>query len=1399
MSRTRRELWIPLVLGAGSFALAFAQRPGWATADTKINLHVSPGAYLSQAAAMWTSTGQLGDVQAGQQTGYLFPMGPFFALGHALGISDWVVQRLWLGSLLALATWGMVRLLDALLGGRRGSAQLVAGAVLVLNPFVVTYVNRTTVTLLAYAALPWLMLVVHRGLRDPRRWRWAAAAALLVTASGGGVNGAVTAWMLLGPVLLALYEVLFADADWSGLGALGWRTVTLTVLASLWWVVPAYVQSIYGIDFLHFTEQPGTIWGTTSITESLRLMSFWLSYVGIGFQGTAIAYFDDSRTLLFSAPVVVATLLLPAAALTGFVWTRRWRYGPFFLALAIIAVVIMAAGFPPSTPLRHGLTFTYNHVSVVQFLRASYKAAPLLAVALACLAGAAAPHALAALRSAGGGALAVAGAALFGAVLCLAAWPLVTGRAQDKQVSYKQVPAAWSQAAADLDHDLPANFRAMVLPGDLFSFYDWGGTVDPILPALTSKPVAERAEVPYADLRATDLMWTIDSLVHQQRLLPGQLAPLLGLIGVRTVVTGADDDLARSDAPAPADAAAVLDAQPGFARPTNEYGPIRSFAPTSLGPRVKLAQVRTYDLPPGRGIVSVQPRANPVIVDGSASALAELAAFGALPATRAILYSADLGARQMRTELAAGGDVVISDSNRRQALVAGSLEQNTGPVLTSSETVSSDGELLDPFGRGPDYETVATYGGIRSVQAPYDPERAQFPEHGPFAAIDGSTATAWLADPTLAPGQWWLSVDFARPIDIGSIRLMPYDDPGGSVEQVTIAGRTFDVHRGWNRLPVNLHGASGLTVALTKVSPPEHGVAAGAGGIRELQIPGVHAMQALRLPVDAATDLRGANLDGVSLAYLFQRITGDDPYQRDLAHGPWSALNVRQPGDAEQQMRRVFELPAARSFTASGWVEPFSQTSDAALDRLAGYRGPVVATSSSRFDGEPQWRASRAFDGNPATAWIGDWVPGAWLRWSDGGPMTVSRLRLLAPTIAVRRPTRVELVWPGGSSGPLAVSPDGDVTLRSVVHARQFRLEVLSAASPAGATPAQRRAVGIAEIEGVSGLPRVSEPRRTSFAARCGSASFSIGGQTVALRVSGTSTAFETGTPLPATSCGVPLALTAGTQYLAVTPGPFAVDDLRLSSPAPNPPAVAAQSGTVINAGSYDHVRVSVSGPSWLVLGQSYDRGWQATCNGRSLGSPTPVNGYANGWRIGRGCRNVTFTFGPQKLADIAYIVSGIAGLACLVLLLLPPWTSAAEPAPEEIETDASISASTPARAILAGVVAGAVIAFVFGIQAGIVAIPAVGLILWRGVGARTLVLVAGLLLGVVVPVLYLVHTGDQRGANHFGYAMDHLAANWVGVAALIALMAALVRTLAPVLRSRTAKADRRRARSQAA
>ena len=39
---------------------------------------------------------------------------------------------------------------------------------MILNPYVVVFSARTSVTLLGYAALPWLLLCAHRGLRAPR-------------------------------------------------------------------------------------------------------------------------------------------------------------------------------------------------------------------------------------------------------------------------------------------------------------------------------------------------------------------------------------------------------------------------------------------------------------------------------------------------------------------------------------------------------------------------------------------------------------------------------------------------------------------------------------------------------------------------------------------------------------------------------------------------------------------------------------------------------------------------------------------------------------------------------------------------------------------------------------------------------------------------------------------------------------------------------------------------------------------------------------------------------------------------------------------------------------------------------------------------------------------------------
>ena len=1402
MPRLRRETAILAALGLVAYALAFAQRPGLSTSDTKIDLHVSAGRFLADVASMWSDSGGLGQVQGGQTAGYLFPMGPFFALGDLVGMAPWVVQRLWLGTLLALGAWGTVRLLDALLPDRRGVAHVVAGLLVMVNPFVVVYANRTTVTLLATATLPWLLLAVHRGVRAPG-WRWPAAFALLVVASGPGINAAVTGWLLLGPALLLLYELAYAGVPGRAARAFALRAAALTVPVSLWWLIPAWVQASYGTDFLPFTESSGTIWATTSASESLRLMGFWVSYLGVDYT-RPLAAWTDASTLLYAPAVVAGTLLVPGLALAGFAWTRRWRYGPFFLALVLLGLIVMIAGFPDDTPLRRGLTYLYNHFPAARVLRTSYKAGPLVALGLACMAGAAAGEVWRRMAGGRGGdlkrvALAAGGLAL----IALAGWPLVTGRAQDPQVSWREIPSPWTRSIDELDRELPASSRALVLPGDLFDFHTWGGTVDSLAPALASRPVAERSFTPYADLRATDLHWTVDSLVHQRRLLPGQLPPLLALLGVRAVITPADDDPARGGAPYPAETAAELGAQPGFARPDRGYGPVRRAAagPDELGPEVELPQVRRYDLAAARGLVRVQPRARPLVVDGSAEALAAAAALGALPPGRTIRYAADVPSSELRGLAGRGADFVVSDANRRRAFVASSLTQNTGATLPSDQAPAENGVMLDPFGGGSDAQTVAVLRGLRSIRAPFSPVVPQFPEHRPYAAVDGDPRTAWLADPTLDPTRRRLDLTFARPRDVPFVDVVPYSDSRGAVRAVEVEGKRVPVRPGVNRIRLGLSDADGLSVRIAEV---EHrgDEDRGAGGIAELVVPGLTVREQLRLPLLTARALAGRDLSRSSLTYLFSRTTGDDPHRRQLVHGPWSALEPRDRGDAERELNRSFVLPAPRRFRADGWVTVHAGTADSELDALAGYRGPVRADSSSRFLARPGWRASRALDDDPASSWLGGWVPGAhpFLDWRAPGTQTIEGLRLAPPRERVRRPTVVRVRWAGGSTPPLRVGPGGEVALSHPIRARAFRIEILKAGFPPGVPASRRRvrAVGIAEVEGVRRLPPV-RAAATELRTRCGAVAAKVGSSTFPLQVTGTSAAFESGRPLRARGCGPERTLSEGKQRLSTASGPFAIDTLRLSSAAPvEVPGADLGVGRVTDPGDpargrLDGVRLQVDGPAWLVLGEGFNRGWRAWCGERSLGGPEPVDGYANGWRVDSRCRSARFAFAPDRAALVGYALSLLACLACLGLLVVNPGRRRAEAvgAPGDLTLTEPRRPWPLPRALVAGVAGGAVLAFVFGLPAGAVGALLIAVVLRAAVGARTLTWIAGALLVAVVPLLYLFHPSDSDRANNVPYPDERIVAHWVVVGALVLLGTALIQTLAAARRETRPRSGR--------
>ena len=1369
-----------------SFAIAFLQRPGEATADTKIDLHVEPVRFLGEVASVWSSSGGLGQVQGGQYSGYLFPMGPFFAAGDLLGVAPWVVHRLWLAVLLSVAAWGTVRLLDALMDEPRAAAQVIAGLVIVVNPYVATFTQVTSVTLLGYAALPWLILAVHRGHRRAHGWWWPGFFALVIASTGGGVNAAVTGWVLVGPALFAIYEWWTGAATRSAVWGFLWRTTLLSVVASLWWLLPVAAHAALGINFLPFTESAGAIWATTSLPESLRLMGYWLSYLGAGFGDRPLPYFDASADLLFSPPVVVASLLVPALAVAALVRTRRWSYAPFFLLLLLAGLLIMSVGFPEGTPLRRALTFTYNHTDPVQFLRTTYKAGPLVALAVACLAGAAAreywprvrqrplARRLAPIAAAG--------------LVAVATWPLVTGRAVDEKFTWDEIPRPWRDAAADLDRRLGERDRALVLPGQLYAFYDWGATVDPILPVLAREPVTSRTAVPYADLHAVDLLWTVDALVQQERVVPGQLRPLLEWMGVGSVVTGTDDDEQRSGAVAPAEAELALE-RGGLREPAASYGPVRRFdaEPGAATPAAALPQVRRYDIGGSAGFVRVAPRAPELVVDGSAEALAGLAAFGVLESGTSVAYAGDTGDSELAATAQSALELVVTDTNRRRIVSPARPRQASGRTLEADEAIPSDAPTLEPFDEGGTAgQTVTAFDGAEALRSPFASGFVQLPEHRPYAAFDGDPATWWEADRELRDDDRWVEIRFPRARAVSHIDVLPRREDRTDVTELEVAGRRFDIAPGWNRLALDLPAVDRLRVRISERGyPPD--VVSGPGALAEIRVPGVRVTEALRPPTRLEAILDSA--PRASISYLFQRATADRPFRRQPLSPPDAASVpeddsvepelIRWASDPERTIRRVLSPPAGRRWTAEAWVSIAPDAPDDALDRLAGSRGPGRFTSSSRFEGSPDSRASRAFDGDRDSAWVGtfDERSSTWIEWSAPGDGTVRRLRLLPPQPPAAMPSRVRLRFAGGATPPLEVGPGGHVRLPRPLPAARGRLEVLAAR---GAGPGD--AVGIAEIA-AAGVPRAVRPAQGAIRSRCGDVRIRSGGRVIPLRVEGRADAL--GGPLRASSCGPPVVLPGGRQTMSARGDVFLPYLLRVHSPGRSRRGSRFAGGDVLDPGEghggvREDVQLDLVAPARLVLAESFNRGWRASCDGDDLGEPAIADGWANGWDVPVGCRDVRFEFGPEKLVRAGYAFSGSA---CLVLLLVLVVRRRLRGATRTGAPDLSerVLRRRPllVRAAATAVPLAALVAFVFALRAGAVALPLLTLVLWRGASVGRLIGAAGALLAVAVPVLYLVAPPRDRGGHNSSYAGDAIAAHWLAVAAVVLLGLALSLMLA--------------------
>ncbi|MBA3281784.1 MAG: hypothetical protein H0U29_06095, partial [Acidimicrobiia bacterium] len=396
---------------------------------------------------------------------------------------------------------------------------------------------------------------------------------------------------------------------------------------------------------------------------------------------------------------------------------------------------------------------------------------------------------------------------------------------------------------------------------------------------------------------------------------------------------------------------------------------------------------------------------------------------------------------------------------------------------------------------------------------------------------------------------------------------------------------------------------------------------------------------------------------------------------------------------------------------------------DAALGLPDASEGGVTATSSRRIPGGLANRAIAAIDGDPDT-W---WSPGflgqrrEYVDYVTAEPITVDRLALTVLNDGRHSVPRVLQVAVGDSSGEDQVQ---EVTLPAIddqeaanaSHTFNVRLDRPASGTHVRVTVADRAdavrevqtldwitgrsivmPIGIVEL-GIEGLTAPPLPARMDVS--CRPNLVEVDGTPVPVSLRGTTADMLAGRAVEVVACPTEaLSLPAGRTTLRTTAGSFTgldLDRVVLRSAAGGRADVGA--GTIVTATSpgagRPDVRVDREGRTkidltvtgaddafWLVLGQSHNTGWTATADGKDLGEPILVDGYANGWEVPPGQTiSVHLEWTPQKVVWAAVAASVLFVLLALALVAWPRRAGAGGEDDQWLPLDARPSMAQPFR-----------------------------------------------------------------------------------------------------------------------
>jgi arabinofuranan 3-O-arabinosyltransferase len=1205
--------------------LAMTQSPGLLVADTKLDLAVAPWDFLARAAHLWDGEGAFGQLQ-NQAYGYLWPMGPFFALGFLFDIPGWVVQRLWMALVLCVAFVGTAKVARAL-GVRSHLAGILAGLAYALSPRMLTVIGPSSIEVWPMAVAPWVLLPLVVG-AERGSPRLAAALSALAIAMVGGVNAAATSAVLpLGALWL-----LTRSAGPRRRQMMIWWPV-LTLLGTLWWLVPLFLLGSYSPPFLDFIESAGITTFPTTLFDVVRGTSNWVPYVQ--------AFSPAGDDLLRVPFLILNTGLLVVAGIAGLVLTRN-SHRRFLVAGVLTGVFLVTMGHTGSVQGLFAGQLNDALDLALAPLRNVHKFDPVLRLPLAVGLAFAVEEALSRRRTrrtrSGARADRVTASVVVASVmvsLAASASLVLVGNLAVAR-GFEDIPEYWGDAAAWLGEEQPDGV-ALLIPGSSSGTYVWGEPREEPMQALASSPWAVRNAVPLVPAGNIRMLDRIE-----QELARGEGGPGLGDYLARAGITHLvlRNDLERSDSIVdPVLVHEAINHTPGVRR-VAQFGPEVGGAPFIVG---KLARalvsggwqstypaVEVFEV--GDPVARSSGTDAPPTVVGGPEDLLDVQAAGLIGSEAAVLApDADEGEGRP-------GPLIVTDGLRSVERNFGRLTEAVSATLGAGSEPSLKARVLDYRLPGHDrWTTVARLRGASAVTATSSGAGSASPGGSrpgeqPYAAIDGDPSTSWVSAPLQAAPQSW-RVEFDEPV--GATDVSVTLGPSSGAEQLRLrSGSWTSPELEFN--PGETRSFKGPSTVSQLVLEDVSGRPNNKLDVAEVRVGDTQVRRELMLP---EVPEQWGPPDAILLRRLGDARTGCAEVDGDVRCRATEVGSPEEPRD----FSRVVTLADPQELEAALAVRPRGGPELTALIQ-AGQAVVVEASATALTD--PRASVTAMVDGDPGTSWIApasDITPTVEMRFL--APQRVRGLGLsVDQSTAARRPERLLMTWPGGKR-TVVLDKNGAATFPAIRTSR-LALRVLDA-EPASdfdfdgsATPVP---VGISEmvLQGVPFLPLSPSTRRTDLG--CGSGpDVTVNGRSVRTSVTASARELIDGAPLPAQLCGAAeVDLRAGENTVVVTASDaFVADQLVLGSARPE----AARDVTT----SQDSVTRTIDGVStdYVATRENANPGWEASSGGVPL-RPQVFDGWRQGWHT-EGDDSVTQRFGP----DGPYRAGLAAGLVAFLVLV---------------------------------------------------------------------------------------------------------------------------------------------------